>query len=61
MEYASVVPAALGIPWLPWWVVVIGIVVIVVVGFIVYLLWKFIDSMMQDPSMYSGPIRHTNE
>lgn len=59
MEYASVVPAALGVPWLPWWVVVIVICVIIVV-IVVSLLWKALDSMI-DPFQYPGPIRHTNE
>jgi heme/copper-type cytochrome/quinol oxidase subunit 2 len=61
MEYASVVPAVLGIRWLPWWAVVVTVICVIIVAIFIYLLWKFVDSLMQDPSMYAGPIRHTNE
>lgn len=58
MEYASVVPAALGVPWLPWWVIVLIVVIVIAGG--IYVFWKALDSMI-DPFQYPGPTRHTNE
>jgi hypothetical protein len=60
MEYASVVPAVLGIHWLPLWAVVVTVICVIIVVIVVCLLWKALGSMI-DPFQYPGPTRHTNE